>query len=32
VGREACYVTKEGVVHIRLGGDNANVILREGAL
>lgn len=25
--REVCYVTKEGAVQIRLGGDNANVDL-----
>jgi hypothetical protein len=30
VGREACYVTKECAVQIRLGDNNANVIFREG--
>jgi len=30
IGKEACYVTKEGAVQIRLGGDDANVIFREG--
>ena len=30
IGKEACYVTKEGAVQIRLGGDDANVIFRKG--
>ena len=29
MGREVCYVTKEGAVQIRLGCDDANVIFRE---
>ena len=29
MGREVCYVTKEGAVQIRLGGDDANVIFGE---
>jgi hypothetical protein len=30
VGREVCYATTQGAVEIRRGGDNANVIFRQG--